>query len=96
MVPAPPSSPPTKTALTYDLLFAISGGVVYAPKMRRAGYVTMFDPFQEVYGVRVGALMCIPQFMGDLFWTAAVLSALGGDRTRRRIRMSRFSTVPHA
>ncbi|KAK7113537.1 hypothetical protein V1264_012808 [Littorina saxatilis] len=53
------------------------GGMVYAPKMRRAGYVTMFDPFQEVYGVRVGALMCIPQFMGDVFWTAAVLSALG-------------------
>ncbi|XP_076458896.1 high-affinity choline transporter 1-like [Babylonia areolata] len=53
------------------------GGMVYAPKMRRAGYVTMFDPFQEVYGIRVGALMTIPQFMGDVFWTAAVLSALG-------------------
>nr|KAG5702454.1 hypothetical protein BaRGS_027541 [Batillaria attramentaria] len=53
------------------------GGMFFAPKMRRAGYVTMFDPFQEVYGVRVGGLMCLPHFMGDVFWTAAVLSALG-------------------
>ncbi|XP_041363770.1 high-affinity choline transporter 1-like [Gigantopelta aegis] len=53
------------------------GGMVYGPKMRRAGYVTMFDPFQEKYGLRVGAILCISQFLGDLFWTAAVLSALG-------------------
>ena len=55
----------------------VSGGMVYGPKMRRAGYVTMFDPFQQKYGLRVGAILCISQFLGDLFWTAAVLSALG-------------------
>ncbi|XP_071105721.1 high affinity choline transporter 1-like [Haliotis cracherodii] len=53
------------------------GGWFYGPKMRRANYVTMYDPFQKKYGARVGALMCLPEFVGDLFWTAAILSALG-------------------
>ncbi|XP_046566632.1 high-affinity choline transporter 1-like [Haliotis rubra] len=58
-------------------LFTITGGYFFCPKMRRANYVTMFDPFQDRYGTRVGALMCIPQFLADLFWAAAILSALG-------------------
>ncbi|ESP01430.1 hypothetical protein LOTGIDRAFT_177946 [Lottia gigantea] len=62
--------------VAYCLAFLI-GGVIYGPKMRRAGYITMYDPFQIKFGNRVGALMCIPQFMGDLFWTAAILAALG-------------------
>ncbi|XP_046549960.1 high affinity choline transporter 1-like [Haliotis rubra] len=53
------------------------GGWFYGPKMRRANYVTMYDPFQKKYGARVGALMCVPEFVGDIFWTAAILSALG-------------------
>ncbi|XP_067673150.1 high-affinity choline transporter 1-like [Haliotis asinina] len=53
------------------------GGWFYGPKMRRAGYVTMYDPFQEKYGAKTGAIMCIPEFIGDIFWTAAILSALG-------------------
>ena len=52
-------------------------GTMYAPTMRKAGYVTMYDPFQETYGIRVGALMCVPQFLGDTFWTAAIFAALG-------------------
>ncbi|ESP01429.1 hypothetical protein LOTGIDRAFT_111913 [Lottia gigantea] len=62
--------------VAYCIAFFI-GGNVYAPKMRRAGYLTLFDPFQIKLGNRVGALMCIPQFCGDLFWTAAILAALG-------------------
>ena len=45
--------------------------------MRRAAYVTMFDPFQLKYGRKVGALLFIPQMLSDLFWAASVLSALG-------------------
>jgi len=45
--------------------------------MRRRRYVTMIDPFQEKYGVRVGGLMYIPALMGEIFWSAAILSALG-------------------
>ncbi|KAK6169316.1 hypothetical protein SNE40_020394 [Patella caerulea] len=55
----------------------IIAGNVYAPRMRRAGYVTLFDPFQKKLGNKVGTLMCFPQFLGDIFWTAAILSALG-------------------
>ncbi|XP_071107865.1 high-affinity choline transporter 1-like [Haliotis cracherodii] len=55
----------------------IIGGVFFCPRLRRDNCVTMFDPFQDRYGRLMGALMCIPQFLGDLFWTAAILSALG-------------------
>ncbi|XP_025099151.1 high-affinity choline transporter 1-like [Pomacea canaliculata] len=55
----------------------IIGGLVYAPKMRRGEYVTMFDPFQLKYGRKVGAFLFLPQVLGDLFWAAAILSALG-------------------
>ena len=49
----------------------------YAPKMRGEGYITMFDPFQRKYGKKMGGLLFIPQVFGDLFWSAAVLAALG-------------------
>ena len=45
--------------------------------MRRRKYVTMIDPFQDKYGVRVGGLMYIPALLGEIFWSAAILSALG-------------------
>ena len=45
--------------------------------MRRRRYVTMIDPFQDKYGVRVGGLMYIPALLGEIFWSAAILSALG-------------------
>ncbi|GFR97262.1 high-affinity choline transporter 1 [Elysia marginata] len=49
----------------------------YAPKMRGEGFITMFDPFQLKYGKKMGGLLFIPQIFGDLFWSAAVLAALG-------------------
>nr|CAD2185293.1 unnamed protein product [Meloidogyne enterolobii] len=45
--------------------------------MREQGYVTMLDPFQIKYGQRVGGLMFIPALLGEVFWSAAILSALG-------------------
>ncbi|CAL1544320.1 unnamed protein product [Lymnaea stagnalis] len=57
--------------------FLISG-LVYAPKMRRERYVTMFDPFQYKYGRKMGALLIIPHMFSDLFWSGSVLAALGG------------------
>jgi high affinity choline transporter 7 len=45
--------------------------------MRREGYVTMIDPFQRKYGERMGGLLFIPAFLGEIFWSAAILSALG-------------------
>ena len=37
----------------------------------------MLDPFQEKYGLRMGGLLYIPALMGEIFWSAAILSALG-------------------
>lgn len=45
--------------------------------MRSKGYVTMLDPFQQLYGKRMGGLLFIPALMGEIFWSAAILSALG-------------------
>ncbi|CAF1183703.1 unnamed protein product [Didymodactylos carnosus] len=60
--------------------YAISlmcGGILFARRMRAAGYVTMLDPFQRKYGERMGGLLFLPALMGEVFWSAAILSALG-------------------
>lgn len=53
------------------------GGLFFAKPMRSRGYVTMLDPFQQLYGKRMGGLLFIPALMGEIFWSAAILSALG-------------------
>ncbi|KAF2348983.1 Sodium/solute symporter, partial [Trinorchestia longiramus] len=45
--------------------------------MREAGYVTMLDPLQQKLGQRMGGLLYFPALMGEMFWSAAILSALG-------------------
>jgi high affinity choline transporter 7 len=59
-------------------LSLILGGVLFAGPMRRRGYRTMLDLFHERYGQRMAAYLYIPALVGDLFWTAAILAALGG------------------
>uniref|UniRef100_A0A0R3S3T3 High-affinity choline transporter 1 n=1 Tax=Elaeophora elaphi TaxID=1147741 RepID=A0A0R3S3T3_9BILA len=58
-------------------LSLVIGGILFAKKMREEGYITMLDPFQMKYGQRVGGLLFIPALFGEVFWTAAILSALG-------------------
>uniref|UniRef100_A0A914CLK7 High-affinity choline transporter 1 n=1 Tax=Acrobeloides nanus TaxID=290746 RepID=A0A914CLK7_9BILA len=58
-------------------LSLVLGGVLFARKMRDEGYITMLDPFQIKYGQRVGGLMFFPALLGEIFWSAAILSALG-------------------
>ena len=58
------------------------GGLFFAKPMRSRGYVTMLDPFQQIYGKRMGGLLFIPALMGEIFWSAAILSALGTRRGR--------------
>ena len=53
------------------------GGIFFASKMRTEGYVTMLDPFQRKYGERMGGLLYIPALLGEVFWSAAILAALG-------------------
>ncbi len=58
-------------------LSLVFGGFLFARRMRREGYVTMIDPFQRKYGERMGGLLFIPAMLGETFWSAAILSALG-------------------
>lgn len=53
------------------------GGLVFARPMRRQGYQTMLDPLEERFGKKMAALLFLPALSGELFWTAAILSALG-------------------
>ena len=59
----------------------ILGGLLFAVPMREQGYVTMLDPFQLKYGARFGGLMLLPALLGEIFWTAAILNALGSTIT---------------
>ena len=54
-----------------------TGGAFFAAKMRRAGYVTMLDPLQDKLGQRMGGLLYFPALMGEMLWSASILSALG-------------------
>ncbi len=45
--------------------------------MREEGYVTMLDPFRDRYGRAMAALLYIPALLGEVFWSAPILSALG-------------------
>jgi high affinity choline transporter 7 len=53
------------------------GGLFFAKRMREREYTTMVDPLQKTYGKVPGALLVLPAALGELFWSAAVLSALG-------------------
>jgi len=53
------------------------GGLFYARRMRRAGYTTLIDPLQERYGDIAAAILMVPAVVAELFWSAAILVALG-------------------
>ena len=58
-------------------LSLVIGGLFFARTMRRRRYRTMLDPLEERYGKRTTALLFLPALTGELFWTAAILTALG-------------------
>ncbi|XP_048389162.1 high-affinity choline transporter 1-like isoform X2 [Stegostoma tigrinum] len=60
-----------------SLLCLVIGGLCFAKKMRAEKYVTMLDPFQLRYGKRIASLVFIPAIIGEIFWSAAILAALG-------------------
>ncbi len=60
--------------------YAISlvlGGMFFAGRMRRAGHTTLLDPFHQRYGRRTAAVLFVPALVGEVFWSAAILIALG-------------------
>ena len=58
-------------------LSLIIGGLFFARKMRRHRFTTMLDPLEIRYGKKVAALLFLPALSGEIFWTAAILTALG-------------------
>lgn len=58
-------------------LSLVIGGLFFAKKMRYYQFKTMLDPLAQRYGKKIGALFFLPALTGELFWTAAILSALG-------------------
>ncbi|KAH6933302.1 hypothetical protein HPB50_014015 [Hyalomma asiaticum] len=55
----------------------VLGGTFFSTKMRATRPMTMLDPFQNRYGRWMALLLCFPAVVGEVFWTAAVLAALG-------------------
>ncbi|MCS1350697.1 sodium:solute symporter family protein [Mechercharimyces sp. CAU 1602] len=58
-------------------LSLIIGGIFYARKMRRYEFTTMLDPLEARFGKRVTGVLFIPALAGEIFWSAAILTALG-------------------
>ena len=58
-------------------LSLVVGGLVFARSMRRRGFSTLIDPFERRYGPRVAAILMLPAVLAELFWSGAILVALG-------------------
>ncbi|MDR7300130.1 sodium:solute symporter family protein [Haloactinomyces albus] len=58
-------------------LSLLIGGLFFAKKMRRGRFTTMLDPIDIRFGKRAAGLGAIPAVLGEIFWTGAILTALG-------------------
>lgn len=55
----------------------ILGGIFFARKMRRYEFTTVIDPLRQRFGRKMGAVLSLPAVTAEIFWTAAILTALG-------------------
>ncbi|MCB9300959.1 MAG: sodium:solute symporter family protein [Lewinellaceae bacterium] len=83
-------------------LSLIIGGLFFARRMRRYRFQTMLDPLEQRFGKRIAALLFLPALSGEIFWTAAILTALGttfgtivGLDTPTAIILSAFITIAY-
>ncbi len=58
-------------------LSLVLGGLFFAPVMRRHRFTTLLDPFEQRFGKKAAALLYLPALTGEVFWTSAILMALG-------------------
>ena len=58
-------------------LSLIVGGLFFARKMRRYEFKTMLDPLEQRFGKKMTAVLFLPALSGEIFWSAAILMALG-------------------
>ncbi len=60
-------------------LSLILGGVFFAGRMRARGYTTLIDPLAECFGRSWAAVLAVPAVLGELFWSAELLVAVGAS-----------------
>ena len=65
-----------QAGLCYSLSL-ILGGIFFARIMRRLEFTTLLDPFERRFGKGVAAVLFFPALAGEIFWSAAILLALG-------------------
>lgn len=58
-------------------LSLIVGGIFFASVMQKKGYTTFIDPFEERFGKKWAAVLSIPAILGELFWSAELMVAIG-------------------
>lgn len=58
-------------------LSLILGGLVFARVMRRHAFATLVDPLDARYGRIPAAILMMPAVLAEVFWSAAILVALG-------------------
>lgn len=78
------------------------GGLFFARKMRHFRFQTMLDPLEQRFGNRMAAVLSLPALSGEIFWTAAILTALGttfatvlGLETNTSILLSAFIAITY-
>jgi high affinity choline transporter 7 len=55
----------------------ILGGLFFARRMRALEFTTLVDPFESRFGKRWAAILMLPALMGEIFWSAELLVAIG-------------------
>jgi solute carrier family 5 (high affinity choline transporter), member 7 len=55
----------------------ILGGLFFARRMRRFEFTTLIDPFEARFGKHWAAVLFIPAMLGEVFWSAELLVAIG-------------------
>ncbi len=58
-------------------LSLILGGVFFARRMRRLEFVTLIDPLTARFGRHWAAVLSLPAMLGEVFWSAELLVAIG-------------------
>jgi len=62
--------------LCYSMSLVL-GGLFFARIMRRLEFTTLLDPFERRFGKGAAAVLFFPALAGEIFWSAAILLALG-------------------
>lgn len=55
----------------------VLGGLFFAHRMRRLRFVTLVDPLAARFGSGWAAVLSIPAVLGEVFWSAELLVAIG-------------------